>query len=345
MASDLTSISAPISGSREQHLLSSEYAQGAYRHLTVVRQTAAWNNKQLVATPLSARFIFAWANGIEAYPSTWAGPNVYNDTNTLISDVNSDIAAASFGGTMQKALFNYYCRRNEPSAIFRGQANPESYCGHGRDILALRFSLRGLPLARATSFSAYVRAYMPSVLLCPPDTLFGDAMAGASNAPPWGDAAKFDVWLADTPTKADANTPTQLFDVWPYCNNGFAPTGDVMLGGVQGRDLQAATYDPFDVALTAQSGDAVDQSTRVFQELDANNDIIPYYHDFELTGDCKAFLANHMGAFWMMFAFRGGNAFSDGQSGVNHGLQAGYSLMMYIQRFELVLNVTSTTFN
>ena len=348
MAKDLTSISKVTTGStREKHLLSASYLGD--EHLAVVRQTAAWNSKQLVATPLSARFIFAWANGYEDYPNVQGGAAVYGDTDTLISDVSSDLANASSWGITDRALFSYFCRRNNPAAIAGGLPDSYKYSGHGRDILALRFSLRGLPLARATSFSAYIRAYMPSLLLCPADWMWGNATIPGSNEPPANNASLFDVWLADSPTKAaDANTPTQAFDLWGNCNNGLAPRSEMSLDDLEqatGRNLQAATYDPFYVSATSYKGDADDQSTRVFQELDANNDVIPYYHDFELTGDCKNFLANHMGAFWMMVAFRAGNAFARNVVGSHYGLAPGASMMLYIQRFELVLNVTSTIFN
>lgn len=58
-------------------------------HLVVVQQKTDWSNKEFVITPdlSDCCFCVGYSGGKEQYPNVQGGPNVYRDTNTLVSNV------------------------------------------------------------------------------------------------------------------------------------------------------------------------------------------------------------------------------------------------------------------
>ena len=334
MSKDLVSIGKSNGISIESDLLSATYLGDT--HLAVIRQTTAWDNKELVATPKESLYAWAYASGREANSTSWGGAAVKADTDVMITGVANQLANATWNAG-PKACFSYFCRSDDPYSNFMDLTNANIRSGHGRSVVALKFSLRGLPLAKMSSWSAYIRAHIPSIAGCEDMQLPGWCII--YDIPLWGSASICDIRFTENQPSiiADGTEATESFELNNYCNNGDRPAA-----GSQ-AERHAYIYDPMDIEhLGVDPLEANDQELRVYA-TGTDNPPVDYYADIPLTADCKTFLGNHMGEFWAAFNFREGNAFSSGTN--RQGLQVHYSIMAYIQRFELVLKCTSGTWN
>lgn len=335
-------------GNQKNHLGGiSTVAHG--EHLVVVKQKTNWSNKEFVVTPSLAdsKYFTGWSLGWEQYPSAQGGSNVYNDTNTLITNVRNTFTNKQWkSGSC--ALFTVSSRASGPYAIYNNYYHSDSYSSpeknseFGVSLVALKFDLKHLHFSKMTSHSAYIRCWGASIAFSRID--LPDASSGILiNGGFYNGASQLRVKFFDElPTLAwNVAENADSFEYGNHVNNGRVVSQDTLLS-----DGEFCNYSPFKNKMSYYTSG---NSSRVYtlQDNTATPQPSPtnYYHDFQITNaDNLSLLSQNPGTIWIVAGFHMGNPFSDGGSGHNGIIQGG-AATAYCERIELVLKCNSSAFN
>lgn len=136
-------------------------------HLVVVQQKTDWSNKEFVVTPKleDCRFCVGYSGGIEQYPNVQGGPNVYNDTNVLITNARN---------LLNNGIWWYMDANNGAMPVWivgaRGKGALRNIGNQwtsdatefGASQVMWAFDLHRIPLSKMTSFKMYVRCWAAS---------------------------------------------------------------------------------------------------------------------------------------------------------------------------------------
>lgn len=315
-------------------------------HLVVVRQLTTWSQKEFVVTPTETKYNQAWSCGLEQYYMEQGGPRVYNDTNTLVTNVRNRIETGWKTGPC--AMFGIWSRASGPYAWYQYYKHydptmpaPTTLTEYGASIVAYKFNLRHLHLSRMTSsYTAYLRVWAPSLVISAPEDAADDGLLFSGGL--YHNCSNLRVKMfSQLPTLTwNVADGGDSFEFAGNCNNGIVvqqdtPCPDVMVN-----------YSPFGGQIAySQDGN----SSRVFTR-DDNYDtggLNPrtYYHDFQIANsNNKDLLSKNPGEFWLVAHFHIDNAFSLGDS-TDKGLMQRKAVTVFAERAELVLKCTSQRFN
>ena len=316
-------------------------------HLVVVRQATNWTNKEFVATPdvSQSRYFYGWSLGEEQYGNQQGGPAVYNDTNTLVTNVRNSFANQQWKSG-NCALFSITSRSDGPYANYykvahSSQFNPLEYSEYGASVVAYRFDLKRLHFSKMQSFQAYVRCWGASIVA-------KQAMVAADdgiliNGGFYGDTSKLHVKLYESLPALSWNVAdgADSIEFGNNVNNGRVVSKDTLVYG------HFCVYNPFNgTRAYTQSGN----SSRIYVQQDySSSPPIPsstnYYHDFQLTNAGNLdILKKNPGEVWLVAGFHQGNGFSNGAQGHNGLIQSG-AATVFCERLELVFKCNSAKFN
>lgn len=333
MAKDLTSArtirsrttnaqTGAVTTTYDRHLAS--VAGNGGTHLAVVRKTAAWSGKTLVATPKSNLFAFAFAYD--------------GDTQSLLDAMGAALDGAALGGSSvsalrQKALFSWCGTCNDPGFAHDGGTGT-AVGGVGQSFLLMKFNLRGLPLGAMSEWHAYLRFHNLSAVAAANDGGHNDyadpdsgrdigVLAGSS-------AARQALVYADVAPAATvgrftdgakSETLTIGSDKW----NGNVHPGT----GVY--ESSCAAYLPFGEERTINP-------LRVYRPTVGGTTPVHRTSDVELTGDVKDFILRHtLAPFWLGVRFN--------RAAVSGVFVADHTEFFYAQHIDLVLVCTGGRFN
>lgn len=313
-------------------------------HLVVVKQTVNWSNKELVVTPTEMKYNQGWSCGLEQYNSQQGGTAVYNDTNRIINNVKDSISTHPWK-TGQCALFAVSSRSAGPYAWYQyykhynpQMPTPNQLSEYGASVVAYKFNLRHLHLSKmSNSFTAYVRAWAPSLVVGFPALDVGDdgilISGGLYNSGSCLRVKLFDELPAIAWDVADSG---DSFEFANNCNDGRIVTQDTAVYG------QMVDYVPFGGNIAySTTGNSARIYTREQNAEQNGSTPTNYYHDFQISNqDNLDFLKDNPGEMWLVAHFHMGNAFSQGATNHN-GLNVGRSATVFSERLELVLKCTS----
>ena len=289
------------------------------------------------------------ATGIEQYPSTQGGTNVYNDTQSLINQVGACMNALSWRNGYHPCI-NAFTRgvMRGPYSHRPGVSSSNARAEYIHSAAAYRFKLHRLHFSMMTAFTPYLRVYVPSLAIQtdptepPPLTsgncglftclLFsGGLYNGASQlccrVSPYLPALAADV--------ADG------FDAWEIAgnaNNGSTVSSDT------NYSYHSVGYNPY------HGDDCVSLPVWTANERRATGASVPatdptlYYHDFAMThaSNIAVFSANPS-AVWVLAHFRRANAFAANRAGMA-GLRQNTSANAWFYRADLVFKCKSAKF-
>ena len=289
-----------------------------------------------------------WSCGQELYPNRQGGSAVFNDTNTLITNVRNGLNASQWKSG-NCALFSSSCRAYGPYSIFQDanhhdatMPNPAELTDFGASIVAYKFNIHHLHFSKMTSFTAYLRVWAPS-LLNSNNAMFPDNAILISGGY-FNDVSKLKVkFFKDIPNPSwDVSDSGDAFEFGGgNSNNGTVVTRDTLL-----QD-KAACYCPFG-RLRGYNTD-FGNLARIYT-LQDNGDTPPprptnYYHDFQLSNtDNLNFLKKNPGEMWVVAHFHVGNTFSQGGTTQN-GLAPQHGALVFAERVELLFKCNSSRFN
>jgi len=315
-------------------LASVAMSSSAAAHLVVIRQSTAWDGKSFVVTPDAARWGACMATGIEVYPNTHGTLLVYNDTKALIDAVGTKMNSISWRTGFHPCV-NAFIRGSSgfgPYSHRSGVATNPYRAEYVHSAVAYRFKLHRLHFSKMTSFTAYMRVYVPSI---------------AQN---WNGGSIYDCTLENVALlngaskiccKLSTSLPTLAADVaegndeWEIngaANNGMAPSA-------------ASLYHYHSVAYNPYHGDDC-HSMPVWtanQRSASPTTASPtmYYHDFAVANaDNVALLKKNPAEVWSVMHFKRANAFAP-NSAQALGLLPNYSINAWFYRADLVLSCTS----
>ena len=306
-------------------------------HLVIVQQNSSWANKQLIVTPTESKFALAYAYGKESAPSLpYSDAGAAGDAHWLASEFTGRLYSATWNDG-PKALFFCYSRGGLPTSMgspYRmadGEADFWEYSEFSGTAIALKFNLRQLDLASDATFSAYVRAYCPSLFLRDSDQM-QYATAPAVFA---GYTCQMEYRFFETLPGNSADVggnDTNRMNLYGTANNGLA-AGTVV--------SDPAIYTPY--AYTG--GWSANLRTAVYPGWRSTAGA--RYHDYEITSNYDA--TTHTTEAGKNFLAAGGHSevWLVARPRISYPSPLeGYDVLFgYIQRLELVFRISKPFFN
>lgn len=201
-------------------------------HLLIVRNTATYNNVEMLATPVEEKFVAVAAWGDVTSYNTNNANSMTQDINVILGDINNkiDTLTTSSWTNGHKNIFSYYARSGcparckwQPSTVTAQIQQRYLEVAATRNLL--KFDLKHLPFGNFQTVKVYLRFWNPSFLLLPAD----------------GYALGFDYAHNNTADilysfKDQIETPNKLTDGnYAYCrftSNDFANEGEMTSSGV-----------------------------------------------------------------------------------------------------------------
>ena len=320
-------------------------------HLVVIRQNTNWNNKEFVVTPdgTASYFCVGYSGGDEQYPNVQGGPNVYNDTNILVSNVRNMLNNGLWWVMRQNygfmPVWSVSCRANGALYHYNNSRWSATSSEYGVSQVALKFNIHRIPLSKLTSFKAYIRCWGGSYVFCRQDIVYSkQGIIVGSNA--YNNTSKLNVKLYESCPNYPAWNLAESADSFEFCNhvnNGMVVSRDVNLTD------GCVCFDPFIHGLPSVliRNKPIFNNLRVYTLQNSSDYKNPtnYYTDFEITNqDNLNLLKKNPESFYLVANFHVGNAFSDGNSG-QHGIIQGGSLTCFAERIEFVLKCTGNSYN
>lgn len=308
-------------------------------HLVKLRQSSAWSNKEFRVTPSAGRWVACMATGIEAHPNTRGGSAVYADTNNLIAAVGTCMDGLTWRSGYHPCVNAFMRGRMKgPYSHRSGVVSSNARSEYVHSAVSYKFNLHRLHFSKMSSFSAFLRVYVPSLLFQSDYSSTGLYYCTLESSALMNDASKLCCLVS-------ASLPTLCKDVaegrdeWEIF--GVANDGNYSQSGFQIIGNHSVCYNPY------HGDDCVSMPVWTANQRSASG--IPsseptmYYHDFSIANatNLDVFVGNPPEV-WVTTHFKRRNAFSHETSSL--GLYSDSSCCAWFYRADLVLKCSSSTF-
>ncbi|MBR4653416.1 MAG: hypothetical protein IKO72_08660 [Kiritimatiellae bacterium] len=316
-------------------------------HLAVVQQASKWTNKEFFATPKAARWAACMATGIEQYPGTQGGTNVYNDTMPLINAVATRMNGLSWRTGYHPGVNAFIRGMNGPYSKRNGIASNGARSEYVHSIVAYKFNLHHLHFSKMTSYTAKLRVYVPSLVMQTDsrEPILPSSDSGAYHC------RLHHMGIASGASQLCCRLATELptlaadvaagYDSWEFlgnANNGETVNSETVY------NYHSVCYNPYHgddcVSMPVWTANKRTATGTTF----SGDEPTLYHHDFQFSNaDNLAVLNKNPGTLWGVLHFRRANGFSNGG---NHGLASGgVSYTAWFYRADLVFSCNSAKFN
>lgn len=327
----------------DQHLL------GTGSHLLIIKKTKSWTNLELVCTPVDELFFMAATYGrSSSWQSTASG--VFADGVTMSNRLAGLMNGATVSEWQQghKPMM-HYCARSCCPWMFKTQKtiyDPSSileYMEYGGCWNARKFNLYALPIGSASSFSAKLRVWNGSLINTGPDVQY----AYPVYLPGHSTCKYFDYQYNDA-GNLRYNFSKELMPPNQYVATGY---GEVNIAAHANNNKREPKwyieYDMYNTHLSCECStnyyNGNYQNTRIF--ANSSSDLSAYFYDYDITGDGLASLKKAIpnGSFWMYTGYKMADICS--AAGRTACMDPFHTMLNYVSRIELVLNVSMPTLN
>lgn len=346
----LTSDNANATGAATADRLASVVMSGSSdTHLVIVTQTADWNTKDLLVTPVEGRWAACMATGIEQYPRVQGGTNVYNDTQNLINEVGNCMNSLSWRNGYHPCV-NAFTRgvMKGPYSHRSGISSNNARAEYIHSKVAYRFKLHRLHFSKMSEFTPYLRVYVPSLVIQndptePPPNVSGNCglfnclliSGGLYNG------ASQICCRVSTSLPALSADVAAGYDAWEIAGNANDGT---TVSSDTAYSYHSVGYNPY------HGDDCVSMPVWTANQRRATGSSVPtseptlYYHDFAMSNSSnKNVFAANPTEVWITAHFTRGNAFAANRAG-NYGLKQDRSANAWFYRADLVFKCKSTKF-